>query len=57
MCYRQQKIIFIDPDLDHVIRNKKFMYFTETMKFLDFRLQHFVIWTQASVYEEFTILR
>ena len=29
------------------------MYFTDAMKFLAFRLQHFVIWAQASVYEEF----
>ena len=57
MCYRQRRTIFIDPDLDRVTWNKKTMYFTEAMKFLAFRPQHFVIWAQASVYEEFTIPR
>ena len=49
MCYRQQRAIFIDLDLDRVTRNEKTMYFTETMKFLAFRAQHFVMWAQASV--------
>ena len=38
----------------YFIRN---MYFTEAMKFLAFRPQYFVIWAQASVYEEFIIPR
>ena len=57
MCYRQRRIISFDPDLNRVARNKKTMYFTEAMKFLAFRPQHFVIWAQASIYEEFTIPR
>ena len=55
MCYWQRRAIFIDPYLDHVTRNKKTMYFTEAMKFLVFRTQHFVTWAQASVYEKFVI--
>ena len=57
MCYRQRWAIFIDPDLDRVTRNQKTMYFTEAMKFLAFRPQHSVIWTQASVYKKFIIPR
>ena len=57
MCYRQWRNIFIDPHLDCVTRNKKAMYFIEAMKFLAFRPQHFVIWVQDSIYEEFTIPR
>ena len=41
MCYRQRRA----------------MYFTEAITFLAFRLQYFVIWTQTSVYKEFTIPR
>ena len=44
-------ILIVSPEI------KKTMYFTEAMKFLAFRPQHFVIWAQASVYEEFTIPR
>ena len=55
MCYRQRRAILIDPGLDHVTRNKKTMYFTEAMKFLAFRTQHFVTQAQASVYEKFVI--
>ena len=59
MCYQQRRAIFIDFDLDCATRNKKkTMYFTESMKFLAFRLHHFVIlWAQASVFEEFIIPR
>ena len=42
-------ILIVSPEI------KKTRYFTEAMKFLAFRPQHFVIWAQASVYEEFTI--
>ena len=52
-----RRAIFIDLDLDRVTRNKKAMYFTEVMKFLAFRPQHFVLWAQASVYEKFIIPR
>ena len=51
------RTIFTDPDLNRVTRSKKAMYFTEAMKFLAFKPQHFVIWAQASVYEEFFIPR
>ena len=57
MSYQQQGTIFIDPVLDHVTRNKKITNFTEAMKFLAFRPQHFVIYVQASVYEGFIIPR
>ena len=36
---------------DRVTRNKKTIYFSETMKFLDLRPHHLVIWAQASIYE------
>ena len=55
MHYQQRPAIFIDLDFDRVTRNKKNMYFTEVMKFLACRPQHFVIWAQAFVYEEFII--
>ena len=57
MCYRQWQTIFIGPNLDRVTRNEKTMYFTEAMKFLAFRSQHFVVWAQASVYKKFIIPR
>ena len=57
MCYRQRRAIFIDFDLDRVTKKAKFMYFTEAMKLFAFRPQHFVIWAQASAYEEFIIPR
>ena len=55
MYYQQRRAISIDLDFDRVTRNKKTMYFTEAVKFLACRPQHFVIWAQAFVYEEFII--
>ena len=44
-------ILIVSPEI------KELCIFTETIKFLAFRPKHFVIWAQASVYEDFTILR
>ena len=52
MCFQQRQVIFIALDLVCVTRNEKAMYFTEAMKLLALRPQHFVIWAQASVYKK-----
>ena len=48
----RQRAFFIDLAVNRANKNKKAMYFTEAMKFLTFRPQHFVMRAQASVCEK-----
>ena len=57
ICYKSGKLFSLTLILIMSPEIKKTMYFTEAMKFLSFRPQHFVIWAQASVYEKKIISR